>query len=104
MLIGLCLLLAFAGCGRNAPLSADPKVATREVNEAVPLGASEARARKTFSDRGFTFSALATEAAAGRLIIGTYTTTETMSQVGFIIVNDKVAARTVAVTDLRNGK
>lgn len=99
--MGFCALIAFAGCSRPGPLSTDPKRATREVNDAVPLGASETRARKVFTDRGFQFSALGNDAAANRLIVGTYTTPETMWQVGFIIVEDKVAARTVTVTDLR---
>jgi hypothetical protein len=103
LLSGLVLLIA-PGCSRKYPLSTDPKIATREVNAAVPLGTSESRARNTFSARGFTFSELATEASAGRLIIGTYTTPATLWQVGFIIVDGKVAARTVAVTDLRHEK
>lgn len=92
-----------AGCTRQSPLSPDPKVATRQVNEVVPLGTSETRARKLFSDRGFQFAALGSESTANRLIVGTYTTPDTMWQVGFIIVQEKVAARTVAVTDLRSG-
>lgn len=94
-------LLALSACSPKTPLSMDPKVATRQVNDAVPLGTSEARARKIFTDRGFEFAALGSEASANRLIVGTHTTPTTMWQVGFIIVNDRVAARTVAVTDLR---
>ncbi len=102
-------LVVFSGaiclpaCSRPGPLSSDPKIATRQVNEVVPLGTSEPRARKLFSDRGFQFSALGSDSAENRLIVGTYTTTDTMWQVGFIIVQEKVAARTVAVTDLRSG-
>lgn len=94
-------LIGLSGCSRKDPLSSDPKIATRQVNGVVPLGTSATSARRLFSDRGFQFSGLGGEATANSLIVGTYTTPETMWQVGFIIVDDKVAARTVGVTDLR---
>lgn len=102
-LILLGALIGITACSRNDPLSTDPRIATRQVNDVVPLGTSEMRARRLFSERGFQFSALGSESAENRLIVGTYTTQNTMWQVGFIIVQEKVAARSVAVTDLRDG-
>lgn len=96
-------IIGITACSRNDPLSKDPALATRQVNNAVPLGTSETRAIKSFSDRGFQFSGLGSESTANRLIVGTCTTPDTMWQVGFIIVEGKVAARTVTVTALRTG-
>ncbi len=94
-------MIGLGACSRSDPLSKDPAIANRQVMAAVPLGTSETRAKKSFSDRGFQFSSLDSE-PTNRLIVGTYTTAETMWQVGFIIIENKVAARTVSVTNLRS--
>lgn len=92
-------LLSFSGCTERGPLSVDPKIATREVTEHLPQGASAARAKAFLSSRGFQLSSLNPEAAATRLIIGTYSTKSHTWQVGLIILNGKIAARTVTVLD-----
>ncbi len=92
-------LLSFSGCTERDPLSTDPKNATREVTEHLPQGASAARAKAFLSSRGFQLSSLNPEATATQLIIGTYSTKRHTWQVGLIIINEKVAARTVTVLD-----
>jgi hypothetical protein len=92
-------LIALSGCAERGPLSTDPKIATREVTEHLPPGASESRARTFLTRRGFQLSSLSPDATDTRLIIGTFSTKHHTWQVGLIIINDKVAARTVTVLD-----
>lgn len=95
----LACLLPLSGCSERGPLSTDPKIATREVTEHLPQGASESRAKAFLTRRGFQLSSLNPEATDTRLIIGTYSTKSHTWQVGLIIMNEKVAARTVTVLD-----
>ena len=99
VLLGLALLCASA-CTRVEPLSRDQRIATRQIAEAIPKGASEGRATKTLTDRGFTLSRLSSEQGANHLVVATFTTKDTMWQVGLVLVEAKVAATTVTVTDL----
>jgi hypothetical protein len=93
------IVLFTTGCGRTTPLSPDQKVAAREVAKLVPPGTTEARARRVLGDRGFTLSRLSTDHATNHLIIATYTKGDLMWQVGLIIVDARVAATSVTVTD-----
>jgi len=105
-LVGLvlgCALLLSIGCGRAGPLSPDQAVATRQVGVLVPRGTPEVRARKSLSDRGFALSRLSSDHASNHLTIATYTTDERMWQVGLIIVDERVAATSVTITDLSVG-
>ena len=95
----LANLLPFSGCAERGPLSTDPRIATRQVTEQLPQGASVARAKNFLTRRGFQLSSLNPEANDTRLIIGTYSTKSHTWQVGLIIMNEKVAARTVTVLD-----
>jgi hypothetical protein len=88
-----------AGCSRAGPLSPDQKVATRQMTELVPRGTTEARARRALRDRGFALSRLSSDHATNHLIIATYTKGDLAWQVGLIIVDAKVAATSVTVTD-----
>ncbi|MBL9211654.1 MAG: hypothetical protein JNL92_14375 [Opitutaceae bacterium] len=98
LLGGLCLLTA--ACSMEGPLSADPAVATRQVNQLVPRGSSETRATKALGDRGFALSRLSSDRAANHLVIATCTRGDRMWQVGLIVIDARVAATTVAITDL----
>jgi len=102
-LLGAACLLA-AACGPAAgPLSADPAVAMRQVGELVPRGTSETRASKALGDRGFTVSRLSSDRAANHLVIATCTRGDRMWQVGLIVVDARIAATTVTITDLGAG-
>jgi predicted small lipoprotein YifL len=95
----LASLFSFSGCAERGPLSTDPKVATREVTDHLPQGASETRAKAFLSSRGFQLSSLNPDSTDTQLIIGTYSTKRHTWQVGLIIIKEKVAARTVTVLD-----
>jgi hypothetical protein len=99
LLLGGLGLLA-AGCLREGPLSADPAVATRQVSELVPRGTSETRATRVLGDRGFTVSRLSSDQAPNHLIIASCTRDDRMWQVGLIVIDARVAATTVNITDL----
>lgn len=98
LLVGLGLLTA--GCAPEGPLSTDPAVATRQVNYLVPHGTSETRATKALGDRGFAVSRLSSDHAANHLVIATCTRGDRMWQVGLIMIDARVAATTVNITDL----
>ena len=98
LLGGLGLLTA--GCAQDGPLSADPAVATRQVRELVPRGTAETRATRTLGDRGFAVSRLSSDHAANHLIIASCTRGDRMWQVGLIVIDARVAATTVNITDL----
>lgn len=99
----LCALFWAPACAPVEPLSRDSLVATRQIAEAIPKGAAEGRATKTLTDRGFTLSRLSSEQGANHLVVATFTTKDTMWQVGLVFVEAKVAATTVTVTDLNAG-
>ena len=98
LLGGMCLLSA--GCAPEGPLSPDPAVATRQVNPLVPRGTSETRATKALGDRGFAVSRLSSDHAPSHLIIASCTRGDRMWQVGLIVIDARVAATTVNITDL----
>lgn len=105
-LVGLMLhvvVLFTAGCGRAGPLSPDQKVAARQMEQLIPRGTTEARARRVLGDRGFTLSRLSTDHATNHLLIATSTKGDLMWQVGLIIVDARVAASSVTVTDYSAG-
>lgn len=93
------IVLLAAGCNRAGPLSRDQDVAARQVAKLVPHGIPEARARRVLGDRGFTLSRLSSDHATNHLLIATYTKGDLMWQVGLIIVDARIAATSVTVTD-----
>jgi len=95
---GLALLAV--GCAQEGPLSADPAVAARQVHELVPRGTSEMRATRALGDRGFAVSRLSSDQAANHLIIASCTRGDRMWQVGLIMIDARVAAITVNITEL----
>jgi len=97
MLPGIAVFAA--GCSRAGPFSPDQKVAARQVAELVPRGTTEARARRVLSDRGFTLSRLSSDHASNHLLIATCTKRDLMWQVGLIVIDARIAATSVTVTD-----
>lgn len=98
----LLVSVVFAsGCSRDRSLSPDQKVATRQMGELIPRGTTEVRARRVLGDRGFTLSRLSSDHATNHLLIATLTKGDLMWQVGLIIIDARVAATSVTVSDLR---
>jgi hypothetical protein len=96
----LLVSVVFAsGCSRPGPLSPDQKVATRQVGELIPRGTTEARARRVLGDRGFTLSRLSSDHATNHLLIATLTKRDLMWQVGLIVIDARIAATSVTVSD-----
>lgn len=102
LLLGAVCLWS-AGCAPDGPLSADPAVAKRQVSKLVPHGTSETRATKVLGERGFAVSRLSSDQAANHLIVATCTRGDRMWQVGLIVIDARIAATTVSITDLRAG-
>ena len=96
-----CVALALAGCGRDSPLAADERIAARQLNNLIPRGTSEARAMKALSNRGFQLSRPSLDHASNHLVIGSYSEGDFYWQVGVVIVDAKVTATTVKVTNTR---
>ena len=95
-----CVAFLAIGCAREGPLSPDQKIALRQVEQLIPRGTSETRARKALGDRGFQLSRLNASEAANHLLLATCTKGDRTWQVGLIIVDAKVAASTVTVLDV----
>jgi hypothetical protein len=95
------LTLWLGACARETTLSADPAIATRQVNQLIPRGTSESRAMKVLSARGFQLSRPSTDQALNHLIIGSYARDDWYWQVGVVIVDAKVAATSVRISDTR---
>ena len=95
-MIGLCELVA---CDRRGPFSSDPKVASHQASRLIPNGTSEARARKILQERGFHLSRLDSEPAANHLLVGTFTQRKHTWMVGVIIIDERVVACSVTVTE-----
>jgi hypothetical protein len=91
--------LWFAACEREGPLSADPKIATREVTAWCPKGTSEAQAKKILRRRGFQLARLESDPAVNHLLIATCTRKNHTWLVGVVIVDAHVAACSVSVTN-----
>ena len=66
----------------------------------IPKGASEGRALATLRDRGFHLSRLSPDEGSSRLVVATFTTNDTMWQVGLVLLDAKVAATSVTVSPL----
>ena len=88
-------------CARQGPFSADQSLATRQVNKLIPHGTSESRAMKSLSDRGFQLSRHSTDHAPNHLIVGSSAKDDFFWQVGLVIIDAKVAATSVKVSDTR---
>ena len=88
-------------CARQGPFSADQSMATREVNELIPKGTSEAQAMKRLSARGFQLSRHSTDQAPNHLIVGSCAKDDFFWQVGLVVIDAKVAATGVKVSDTR---
>jgi hypothetical protein len=95
-----CVAFFAIGCAREGPLSHDQRIALRQVDQLVPRGTSETRAKKALSDRGFQLVRLNAGEAANHLLIATRTKGDRTWQVGLIIVDAKVAGSTVTVLDV----
>lgn len=93
------IVLLTAGCSPPGPLSSDQNIAARQVEKLVPRGTTEARARRALSERGFTLSRLSSDHATNHLIIATYAKGDFWWQVGLIMVDAKVAATSVTVSN-----
>lgn len=93
------IVVSTAGCRRAGPLSPDQKIAAGQVAKLVPPGTTEARARRVLGDRGFTLSRLSSDHATNHLLIATCTREDHMWQVGLIIIDARVAATSVTVSD-----
>lgn len=91
--------VGLTGCARKGPLSHDLRIATRQINQLLPHGTSEARARKALADRGFHLSRLNAEAGPNYLLVASYYQDNEVWQVGVVIVAAKVAATSVTVPD-----
>jgi hypothetical protein len=89
--------LVFASCGRQAPLSVNATIATREVNSFLPKGTLEARATVILHARGFHVSRLHTDNAVNHLLVGSCTNEHHTWLVGVVIIKGRVAACSVTV-------
>jgi hypothetical protein len=86
-----CGVLALSGCAREGSFSPDPKIATRQANELMPVGTSEASARKRLTERGFELYRMPSEKAESFLLIATQTRNKQVWQLGVVIVEGRVA-------------
>ena len=94
-------MVFLVACARPGPFSADQSIATRQVNKLIPQGTSESRAMKSLSARGFQLARHSTDQAPNHLIVGSYAKDDFFWQVGLVIVDAKVAATSVKVSDTR---
>lgn len=94
-------VLLLVACAKEGPFSTDQTIATRQMNELIPKGTSESRAMKSLSARGFQLSRPSTDQAPNHLIIGSCAKDDFFWQVGLVIVDAKVAATSVKVSDTR---
>jgi hypothetical protein len=99
VLLLTAVVVGYVGCARKGPLSHDLSIATRQINQLLPAGTSEARARKALTDRGFHLSRLNAEAGPNYLLVATYSQEQEVWQVGVVMVAGKVAATSVTVPD-----
>ena len=88
-----------AGCDREGPFSIDPKIATHQASRLIPNGTSEARAKKILQRRGFHLSQLDSNPAANHLLVGTLTQRKHTWLVGVVIIDERVVACSVTVTE-----
>jgi hypothetical protein len=95
----VCGALLWNGCAREAPFSADTETATRQANKLLPKGTSEAHATALLKEKGFQLSRLSSEAAADHLLVATHTAQNKTWLVGVIIVNRKVVACSVTISE-----
>lgn len=96
------VLLSPAGCAPADPFAPDPHVAARQVEKLIPRGMTDVQAKSRLSDRGFTLSRLSSDHATNHLIIATCTRGDHMWQVGLIVIDARVTATSVTVTDFSN--
>ena len=91
-------LFWLAACEREGPFSTDPKIAGQQASRLLPNGTPEARAKKILQQRGFHLSQLDSDPAANHLLVGTLTQRNHTWLVGVVIIDERVAARSVTVT------
>ena len=96
-----CAALLLSACAREGPFSTNEAIAMRQVSQLIPRGTSESRAMKALSARGFQLSRPSGDQAPNHLIVGSYAKDDFFWQVGLVIVDAKVAATSVKVTDTR---
>lgn len=94
------IVVGTAGCRRSGPLAPDQKVAAGQVAKLISPGTTEVRARRVLGDRGFTLSRLSSDHATNHLLVATCTREDLMWQVGLIIIDARVAATSVTISDL----
>lgn len=99
VLLLAAVAVGLTGCARRGPLSHDLRIATRQINQLLPQGTSEARARKALADRGFHLSRLSAETGPNYLLVASYYQDNEVWQVSVVIVAGKVAATSVTVPD-----
>jgi hypothetical protein len=80
-------------------LSADPKIATRQIAERFPKGTSASRARQELIARGFQLSQLSTDAGPNHLLIASCVQGDRSWQVGLLIIDEKVVGSSVTIAD-----
>lgn len=86
------------GCARNAPLSDDPAIATREATNMVPKGTGEAHAKKILVTRGFKVSRLSADDPRNHMLVAYYSNEKTVWLVGLVVVDGHVAASSVTIS------
>ena len=86
-------------CEREGPFSTDPKIAGQQARRLLPNGTSEAHAKKVLQVRGFHLSRLDSDPAANHLLVGTFTQRKYTWLVGVIIIDERVVACSVTVTE-----
>ena len=98
-LVGLVLLVGgtVVACQPRAPFSTETSTATQQVQRLIPNGTTEARAQASLRARGFTFSRLASDQAVNHLLVATCTQNEVTWQIGFVVINGRVAATSVTI-------
>jgi hypothetical protein len=95
-----CGSLWIAGCMREqAVLSSDAEAATRQINRLVPKGTPVARAKKILANKGFTLSRMESAASENHLLVATYYKQNHTWVAGFVIVDGRVIATSVSVTE-----
>lgn len=92
-------LFALVGCDREGPFSVDPKIATHQASRLIPRGTSEARAKQILQQRGFHLSQLDADPAANHLLVGTLAQRKHTWLVGIVIVDGRVVACSVTITE-----